>query len=109
MIECKIRARASLIEDGMDADEAEEAVQLPSSAETSESDDSSDRSSILCKNEEKDPGNPHELKKCFIYSLKRQWYTEEAAKKGYRSVLFYSTYYYRGTIKTKQERAKLIR
>ena len=86
--QCKVTAMTCLIEDGMDTDEAAEAIQARSTAETREND--SDRSSILCENDDNDSGNPEKLKKCFI-SLKRVGYIEKAAKKCYRSILFYTS------------------
>ena len=82
VIQCKIKARTVLIEDGMDADEAIEAVQLPSSATTLETDGESYDS------DEEEARNIHKLKKCSI-SIKRFWYIEEAVKRGCRSVQFF--------------------
>ena len=77
MIGCLTRARASLIGDGMDADEAAEAVQPPSSA----------KQIGRLQNSSADPENPHnKLKKCSI-SLKRLWYIEESVKSG-KTILF---------------------
>ena len=78
MKQCQIKVRDFLIEDGMVAAEAVEAVQPPPSA-------------IECarpceSDEEDDPENPHKLRKCFI-SLKRVGYIEEATKRGCRSIL----------------------
>ena len=87
MRQCQIRARDVLIEDGMDADEAAEAVQPLLTAETHETDGESDK---------EDPGNPHKLRKCSI-SLKRIGYIENAVKGGFRSILFVS--YKSGTIR----------
>ena len=71
---------SSLMKDGMDTDEAAEAVQPPSESPETDSDESSNGGEV-------NPGNPHKLKKCSI-SLKRIVYIEKAVKKGCKSILF---------------------
>ena len=85
MKQCKIIARDFLIKDGMNADDAEEAIQPPSNTEMPET--LNDRSSTYCERSKDD--NPHKLQKCFI-SLKRILYIEEAVKRGCRSILYVS-------------------
>ena len=67
----------------MEADEAAEAVQLPSSAQQMDS----ERPTIQYDAGEDDPGNPHKLRKCSIL-LKRVGYIEEAVERGCKSVRF---------------------
>ena len=77
------------MKDGMNADEAAEAVQPPPESPESDSDESSNL------HDEEDPGNPHKLRKCSI-SLKRMGYIEKAVKKGCKSILF--RYYKSSTV-----------
>ena len=72
---------SSLMEDGMDADDAAEAVQPLSESPETDSDESSNLHG------EEDPENPHKLRQCSI-SLKRMGYIEKAVKKGCKSILF---------------------
>lgn len=80
MIQCRSKARASLIEDGLDKDEALAAVE-PSSTDLKKMDVGSQTSES-----EDETQNPFKLKR-FSIRLKRVRYIEQAVKKGYPSVL----------------------
>ena len=90
MRQCQTRAKTSLIEDGMTADEAEEAVQPPSSAEKLETDrdrpsEAANRDRPFIHSDDSEPENVHNLKQ-FSISLKRVWYIEMAVEKGCKSI-----------------------
>ena len=69
--QCQFRARDRLIEDGMNADEAAEAVQPPLGAEKPDTKIDSDES------DEEDSGNPHKLRKCSVGWKKQEKHSFE--------------------------------